>query len=770
MLNFFSSAKARIESIVRGFSAGCEFADNEDAAFEAASSGRLPVLYIEGTSNYLKPAAITGYCSADEDGSTTEKEYDLCELLPASVWINIVLMSDDIPKLASAEEELISNLKDGTEFAFPGHSQTFICRFKVNNGGRFEHKKASCAGKELFCASLKLCCDSVPIEFETPNPTLTAFDRDVQKRVLRRLSAMIAWAEYYYDKLPYAVTVEKKKDEPLSSEQSDAYEKYNAIKCSAERLREATNIVPEKYLDGFYLDNLLNLMESNDQDVSDAIKTIEQNNADYSAQRKKIIDEKKKGKKEEEKKRRQSADKKARESGMYNSCGDRVINVYTDAVRENVNQWLGLESIASVYGGSTYSAFLRDYDAKTIRFPSVIFRARANFSFNITTFAVYSEGMQRICYCGPEYYPLDYGFDMVILSPVSDEAERLCREALDFFSLARGIELPSAVIPGCSTLLNIELKSGNPVERSLIDHDSLGTVYKRVISFKQFPNVYPIVDYSGEEVKYNQRLQFRLVQQAQFALLASVMAKNDAIGSLENDYRPLVMGTAPSFQPFKSAEYKAVKSAMAAGMYIYRDKFNAAFPKIIKVYPMMYDRMQAGCTVDEMRDEIMRISAEYEARWKNLCDMLDIPLKFMIEVRPSIANNPRDNACLMNYINKMNQSTTFIDAAVKACESEIVSKELEAQREDQLRELEAEEKAEYYSSQPSDAGGGGRGESFLGSVVKTAAGVYIGNKISQPKKNAKKDLFGTAACQRMRKNSMQTCTGCPARDRCTKEY
>lgn len=58
-------------------------------------------------------------------------------------------------------------------------------------------------------------------------------------------------------------------------------------------------------------------------------------------------------------------------------------------------------------------------------------------------------------------------------------------------------------------------------------------------------------------------------------------------------------------------------------------------------------------------------------------------------------------------------------------------------------------------------------------ILKIAAGVALGNKMSDINKNDKKDLFGTAVCQRCFADPTEmkrfTCMGCPASKRCTQK-
>lgn len=98
--------------------------------------------------------------------------------------------------------------------------------------------------------------------------------------------------------------------------------------------------------------------------------------------------------------------------------------------------------------------------------------------------------------------------------------------------------------------------------------------------------------------------------------------------------------------------------------------------------------------------------------------------------------------------------------------NDLARKQLELQREREMRE---EYYAEVHSSSHSS------GESFLGNMLSTAGGVALGNKMSGKTQNrsGKKDLYGTAVCQRCRAShtSMEhhTCAGCPASRGCTKQ-
>ena len=93
-------------------------------------------------------------------------------------------------------------------------------------------------------------------------------------------------------------------------------------------------------------------------------------------------------------------------------------------------------------------------------------------------------------------------------------------------------------------------------------------------------------------------------------------------------------------------------------------------------------------------------------------------------------------------------------------------KELEAKREQER--IEREEREAMRAEQ--EAYGGGSSGS---DILKTAAGVALGNKISNRgrKGNGKRDLMGTTVCQYGKRNKAgfkQTCAFCPVSDKCSR--
>ena len=65
-----------------------------------------------------------------------------------------------------------------------------------------------------------------------------------------------------------------------------------------------------------------------------------------------------------------------------------------------------------------------------------------------------------------------------------------------------------------------------------------------------------------------------------------------------------------------------------------------------------------------------------------------------------------------------------------------------------------------YEPEPQNYGGG----SFIGGVLKTAAGVALGNKISG---SGKQNYFGSANCERAKTGRISSCWGCHMGELCT---
>ena len=74
---------------------------------------------------------------------------------------------------------------------------------------------------------------------------------------------------------------------------------------------------------------------------------------------------------------------------------------------------------------------------------------------------------------------------------------------------------------------------------------------------------------------------------------------------------------------------------------------------------------------------------------------------------------------------------------------------------DAFRETEPQEYEEFY-----DSGGPG----ILSSVLKTAVGVAIGNRLTE---NAKQNYMGSPNCERAKSGRKSSCWGCGLGDQCT---
>ena len=185
-------------------------------------------------------------------------------------------------------------------------------------------------------------------------------------------------------------------------------------------------------------------------------------------------------------------------------------------------------------------------------------------------------------------------------------------------------------------------------------------------------------------------------------------------------------------------------------MPISKELFDSAMKSIVKYYPDLYQQFINGWSYAQIEQNMDGFINYYKTRFESLMNLLKIPVRSMKNPFYQDQITYHTQEALIYFIRKMlDPYCELAHAIVEYTNNK--RKELEAQRE---RERIEREEREAMRAEQEAYGGRSSGSSIL----KTAVGVALGNKISSGGKkksaNGKIDLWGTAACpygQPMRK-------------------
>lgn len=463
---------------------------------------------------------------------------------------------------------------------------------------------------------------------------------------------------------------------------------------------------------------------------------------------------------------------------MFSRTGDPETNRYTDTVVNEIKTNLQIP----VFGGSTFSEFLLLDSENSLPFPCILVSDSIGFSFEYKYYANNALNNNYVVHSYSETdYPINYKITVLIYEKDEERLESVRRRFLDVCREEKRMSVPSLSFPNETFEIKLLLSNTYPGIKQINLSD--GTVlYYCEVSFEKCQAVYHTSPVSCFDIMYNQRLQLRMLQRAQFGLLYDKKLSQEAMGQFKS-YEALFQrqetksllekawGAVKS--TIETPAYKQVKSCIACHKNIDRKTFDEAFYKITQVYPL-YDKMMQGYTPEQIKEEILSISKRYNHDWNQMLNLIagsqcpDIVRTLGLNCNE---NKPRYNIqnALAFYIDFMgNKSTVLVNDANEAYK-EYLAEEARRQAE------EAEERAARREEQRYSGG-----NSFVGDILKIAGGVALGNKISQPKqrKDGKRDLYGTSVCQRCKKKpngiggtyTPNTCIGCPAALRCTQQY
>ena len=316
------------------------------------------------------------------------------------------------------------------------------------------------------------------------------------------------------------------------------------------------------------------------------------------------------------------------------------------------------------------------------------------------------------------------------------------------------------------------------------------TVFQTVITFKKFSSVYYPIKYTFTDIKDDQRLQVRLLQQAEFFILCDSYLRYAAVNQLNTDYKNLfypktnqsmfgilsdvvskavdsIVSMAADSEEYEA--YKTLKMCIKNRRPFDRKTFDKAFSKITKVYPNLYDKMAQRWSLERIRSDLTRYADLFNHRWNSICNALAVgacPLMFQQLGMSGDKNMPLETIRrgLTFYIIKMvNDPYCTMADAKKAYDEQLqIEKEEEERRREEAMEMRRERESE-----------GGSGGVFS-SMFSTAAGVAIGNKISgvSPRRDGKKDFMGSAGCVYGKKDergwTLRCDFRCPLYSKCTR--
>ena len=507
----------------------------------------------------------------------------------------------------------------------------------------------------------------------------------------------------------------------------------------------------------------------------------------------------------------------ARKEALLQGNGDEMLNRITDVIVQDLKT--RLDNAMPVYGGTTYAEwFLAGDCKKNLAFPNVLLKVSVDFDSERKEYCNVNKVGDSIKHqYSHEALPLMHSVFCRIYAKERTEAEVIQKQIYDYY-FDKGIQfaIPDPVSSDEHAIY--EMMPENELGSIIQSKSENGeTIWRSIVSFKEQPNVYSTNSIKQDKTKATKDpvLQLSYIEQAEYCC-SHVERLDEAIKCLDTYYKTLFdYGFLSNL--FCTEDYKKLKNSIKEGQAVDIKLFNKVFEQITNYYPL-FSKFAYGWTYEQIRKDILGIQMQYKELVDELAELAGIPKKITVsyKVDDEISKdfekintdldetmarlgfepvgdahavntttiNPRKKEALTTYRRAMYSDIycTIDDAINKYRKKQGDRLEVE---ERQRRQWEAEQQAlaemraqeaeyEYYSSGGSGRSSGDSG--FLSSMLSTAAGVTIGNKVSNRKKEKKsyfssgpkKDLFGSAICQRGKGKNY--CLACPAYHRCTQQW
>ncbi len=714
-----NSILARLNEIVRSNGADLKFNTLLPEGAELVkllATGNLsvlPIISISDEYDYIIGENVSAYTTTDSTDEIHSNTYDYSEVLPAKLHVSFTLIALDVSDIIEMEKLILNSFSDVQHLTAKhpkksGEKLHFdIC---VDNSADIKRqnqniKLPNLGNCTLYQSIIRLKCESCAIFLPELHPAQIELDRQIQIQLVKRGKALEELL---------------KKQEVLQENNRERI----SLTCSG-----IIKLLGLESLNGYGFNELYEKMLKTKGSISDANQACIKDAANKKVQL------------EQEQAAIEAANK------QYGKSGDKVLNVYTDAVVKDIRSKVADKLNIPVYGGSTYMEWFRLYYAKELKIPNILVTDFSSFTMYRNTYTVIDgDGDEKSRPCVKDKLPIEYNFAVGILAKTKEEAETYRKAITEAYSDELKLNIDISLLNGDVIPLTAQYDDSNPIAIENLNDSLFGNIYKSLLSFKKTSTVYCVKAYTKDDVQDNQRLQYRLLQQALFALECSEEVKHGAIYNLDRNYKALITKKGSIFGAFKSEDYKKLKVQFDNGTPIDRNLFNSALKNITQIFPSLYDRMIVGWTHQQIKEYMEGYVKYFEEQYNSLCDILDMPTSFTLLSYPS----PRSRDSLRACIEFMGQPHYTLEKALLDFMTYEVNRQAQQAAEDEARREARRE-----------SGGGG----FLSSMINQ--GLEKSNIKRNAGKRGKRDLIGQAGCAKTYGGS---CSSCNIRFSCSRYF
>lgn len=407
-------------------------------------------------------------------------------------------------------------------------------------------------------------------------------------------------------------------------------------------------------------------------------------------------------------------------------CADKKDLILAgDCLLNDLKENLRTDFPVTFIGSSNLKEHLSKITDKKFSFPYVFVTAGFRYIIDYMKFPLVSKG-GRIYerYYDENILPCNYGPVIEIFSDNPEQVNEISEKITALFKNVKTYSIPFACSENDSLQFTNEILQ---ISEPQLLIDSIETkLIRKTVTLKQ--SQWASVKGSEDTIRLESVKTLRMLQLAQFCLYFS-----SGKDGCENElalYDFIFNGTR-SDVPYQSGEFKSLKNLVVSGRPFDSDLVDKVFPNISLIYHELPNDLLGRTHVSVVREKVFGLIGMYESTWKTICDSFDLPEELDVP--------DWDYSGLSNNVRSADGLGFLIESLVEDHTGKIKDLVNEYARLLAYRGEEGRIDSDRRFDEFMDAVNAGRERrrEFAKGVIQTAAGVALGNKISDKLK--KKD-------------------------------
>ncbi|MCR4775992.1 MAG: zinc ribbon domain-containing protein [Saccharofermentans sp.] len=407
-------------------------------------------------------------------------------------------------------------------------------------------------------------------------------------------------------------------------------------------------------------------------------------------------------------------------------CADREDLIpANDCLLNDLRERLSTGFPVTFIGSGNFEEQLSNIADKRFSFPYVFVTANFRYIIDYMKFPLArKDGRIYQRYYDEDILPCNYAPVIEIFSDDPEQTDEIAEKLTAAFKEIKTYSVPFGGAENDSLQFTGEI--GQISDAKLLI-DSIETkLIRKTITLKQ--SQWACLRGKETSIKYNAMKPLRELQLAQFCLYFAAM-KDECDRELE--LYDFIFNSTRTGVPYQSADYKTLKNLVISGQTFESDLVDKVFPKTSLIYHALPNDLLSRTHVSAIQEKVSGLLDSYESSWKTVCDSYDLPGELDVPDwdYSGLSNNMRSTDGLGYLIDSLVEDHTRKIKDIIEDYKELLAYEGQAGR------IESDQRFDDFMDMLSERSE--RRRTFVKGVLQTAAGVALGNKISD--KIKKKD-------------------------------